>query len=83
MTNEMPTWWFAGSLAGAMSLANDETASNIVRETMRKELADLLENWLIDDKVCRRTSLYTFISNCNKVNGSAKGGDATRRNSGQ
>jgi hypothetical protein len=52
--NKMPTWWFAGSLLGAVSLANDETASNIERETMRKELADLLENWTINDKECRR-----------------------------
>jgi hypothetical protein len=65
---KMQTWWFAGSLIGAMSLANDETASNIVRQIMKKELADLLENWLIDDKVCRRTSLYTYVSNCNNVN---------------
>jgi hypothetical protein len=60
MMNEMATWWFAGALRGAMSLANDETASRIVRETMRKELADLMNNWIIDEDqktrkvTCRR-----------------------------
>src|SRR4029434_2472291 len=54
MTNEMPPWWFAGELLGATLLANDETASSVVRETMRRRLDDLLANWSIADKQCRR-----------------------------
>lgn len=48
---EMPIWWFAGQLLGTMSLANDEAASRIVREVMRRELDDLLTNWLIGVEV--------------------------------
>lgn len=54
MNNEMESWWFAGELLGAMRLANDETAAAIVREYMARKLADLLTNWTIGDKQCRR-----------------------------
>ena len=51
---EMPTWWFAGMLAGAVSMANDELFTESVRRLMAEHAVDLAEHWEIGETVCRR-----------------------------
>jgi hypothetical protein len=47
--NEMTAWWFCGELLGTRLLANDENLSSILRDTMRRRLADLMDNWVVDE----------------------------------
>jgi hypothetical protein len=54
MDHELPTWMFASDLGFCVSLANDLKHIPSVRSVMAERAADLLDNWLIDDKQCRR-----------------------------
>ena len=59
MDNVMTTWWFAGLLQGAVSIATDDRAPLVARHTMAEVAADLTEHWSYDDNECRRVDEKT------------------------
>ena len=50
----MTTWWFAGLLQGAVSIATDDRAPLVARHTMAEVAADLTEHWAFNDQYCER-----------------------------